>query len=181
MEGDSKVLQGVLPDSYNLLCFAKSRADSKGTEPQLASNGMGSFLTWDWAAWGGGVFYITGVVKIQKHCPENPTIERQDGIDGLKRNPLNSIRNSECRMKVIVQTKAWYTYSFNDLKPASPILTSQILSQQIRYHHRQNSTTDILCLERSIMVEPQVSTLLLVITTVLWPCHLNSSVALCNL
>lgn len=31
------------------------------------------------------------------------------------------------------------------------------------------------------MVEPQVSTFLLVITTVLWPCHLNSSVALCNL
>ena len=41
------------------------------------------------------MFSITGGIKIQEHFPKDPNSEREDGMDGPKRNFLGSFGNFE--------------------------------------------------------------------------------------
>lgn len=84
------------------------------------------------------MFHITGGVKIQELCPEDPDFEREDGMGGPKGALLVLLGILRVGVKVIAQTEAWCTCSFlfSYLRP-TPATVSNLpaLSQWLRYCH----------------------------------------------
>lgn len=83
-----------------LLCKAKSSFQSHCLRGRLQRDGFLPDL-------GSSCFQITGEVKMHELCPEDPNVERGDGMGSSERRPLGSIGNSECGDDDIAQTKTW--------------------------------------------------------------------------